>query len=204
MEAARAGEQGKGFAVVAGEVRSLAQRSAQAAKEIKLLIEDSVDKVGVGAQQGERAGATMQEIVASVRRVTDIIGEISAASAEQSSGIEQVNRAVSQMDETTQQNAALVEEAAAAAGSMQDQAGELVRAVSAFRLADGAAQPMRNRPRAPRGRSPCCPPEYFDRVFRPYVPTEYSGRTPATPPSAWSRRCGPPRRPAPARYSRAR
>ena len=115
VEAARAGEQGKGFAVVAGEVRSLAQRSAQAAKEIKGLIEDSVGKVGAGSQQVERAGATMQEIVASVKRVTDIMGEISAASEEQSSGIDQVNRAVSQMDEVTQQNAALVEEAAAAA-----------------------------------------------------------------------------------------
>ena len=112
VEAARAGEQGKGFAVVAGEVRSLAQRSAQAAKEIKGLIEDSVSKVGAGSQQVERAGATMQEIVASVKRVTDIMGEISAASEEQSSGIDQVNRAVSQMDEVTQQNAALVEEAA--------------------------------------------------------------------------------------------
>ena len=110
VEAARAGEQGKGFAVVAGEVRSLAQRSAQAAKEIKGLIEDSVGKVGAGSQQVERAGATMQEIVASVKRVTDIMGEISAASEEQSSGIDQVNRAVSQMDEVTQQNAALVEE----------------------------------------------------------------------------------------------
>ncbi|WP_239066702.1 methyl-accepting chemotaxis protein, partial [Bordetella pseudohinzii] len=116
VEAARAGEQGKGFAVVAGEVRSLAQRSAQAAKEIKTLIEDSVGKVAAGSQQVERAGATMQEIVASVKRVTDIMGEISAASEEQSSGIEQVNRAVAQMDEVTQQNAALVEEAAAAAG----------------------------------------------------------------------------------------
>ncbi|MCH1996387.1 methyl-accepting chemotaxis protein, partial [Achromobacter xylosoxidans] len=106
VEAARAGEQGKGFAVVAGEVRSLAQRSAQAAKEIKGLIEDSVSKVGAGSQQVERAGATMQEIVASVKRVTDIMGEISAASEEQSSGIDQVNRAVSQMDEVTQQNAA--------------------------------------------------------------------------------------------------
>ncbi|WP_054516769.1 methyl-accepting chemotaxis protein, partial [Achromobacter xylosoxidans] len=125
VEAARAGEQGKGFAVVAGEVRSLAQRSAQAAKEIKGLIEDSVSKVGAGSQQVERAGATMQEIVASVKRVTDIMGEISAASEEQSSGIDQVNRAVSQMDEVTQQNAALVEEAAAAAGSLQEQAQRL-------------------------------------------------------------------------------
>ncbi|CCN23394.1 methyl-accepting chemotaxis protein [Bordetella bronchiseptica] len=137
VEAARAGEQGKGFAVVAGEVRSLAQRSAQAAKEIKVLIEDSVDKVGTGSQQVERAGATMQEIVASVKRVTDIMGEISAASDEQSGGIEQVNRAVSQMDEVTQQNAALVEEAAAAAGSLQEQAQRLAEAVAVFRINAG-------------------------------------------------------------------
>jgi len=137
VEAARAGEQGKGFAVVAGEVRSLAQRSAQAAKEIKGLIEDSVNKVGAGSQQVERAGATMQEIVASVKRVTDIMGEISAASEEQSSGIDQVNRAVSQMDEVTQQNAALVEEAAAAAGSLQEQAQRLAEAVSVFKINAG-------------------------------------------------------------------
>jgi methyl-accepting chemotaxis protein-2 (aspartate sensor receptor) len=137
VEAARAGEQGKGFAVVAGEVRSLAQRSAQAAKEIKALIEDSVSKVGAGSQQVERAGATMQEIVASVKRVTDIMGEISAASEEQSSGIDQVNRAVSQMDEVTQQNAALVEEAAAAAGSLQEQAQRLAEAVAVFKINEG-------------------------------------------------------------------
>ncbi len=137
VEAARAGEQGKGFAVVAGEVRSLAQRSAQAAKEIKGLIEDSVTKVGAGSEQVERAGATMQEIVASVKRVTDIMGEISAASEEQSSGIDQVNRAVSQMDEVTQQNAALVEEAAAAAGSLQEQAQRLAEAVAVFKINAG-------------------------------------------------------------------
>ncbi|VFR22687.1 Methyl-accepting chemotaxis protein I (serine chemoreceptor protein) [plant metagenome] len=137
VEAARAGEQGKGFAVVAGEVRSLAQRSAQAAKEIKGLIEDSVSKVGAGSQQVERAGATMQEIVQSVKRVTDIMGEISAASQEQSTGIEQVNRAVTQMDEVTQQNAALVEEAAAAAGSLQEQAVKLAEAVAVFRVQGG-------------------------------------------------------------------
>ena len=134
---ARAGEQGKGFAVVAAEVRTLAQRSAQAAKEIKGLIEDTVGKIGQGSDSAQRAGATMQDIVASVQRVTDIMGEIAAASAEQADGIEQVNRAVSQMDEVTQQNAALVEEAAAAAGSMQDQAADLKRAVSAFRLPGG-------------------------------------------------------------------
>ncbi len=134
VEAARAGEQGKGFAVVAAEVRSLAQRSAQAAKEIKGLIEDSVSKVGLGSQQVERAGATMEDIVQSVQRVTDIMGEISAASEEQSSGIDQVNRAVSQMDEVTQQNASLVEEAAAAALSLTEQAQRLAEAVSVFKL----------------------------------------------------------------------
>jgi methyl-accepting chemotaxis protein-2 (aspartate sensor receptor) len=137
VEAARAGEQGKGFAVVAGEVRTLAQRSAQAAKEIKLLIEDSVGKVTMGSGQVERAGATMQEIVASVKRVTDIMGEISAASEEQSGGIDQVNRAVSQMDEVTQQNAALVEQAAAAAGSLEEQARNLAEAVSVFKIQSG-------------------------------------------------------------------
>ncbi|MFY3625777.1 methyl-accepting chemotaxis protein [Achromobacter xylosoxidans] len=140
VEAARAGEQGKGFAVVAGEVRSLAQRSAQAAREVKTLIEASVSKVAEGAGHAENAGTTMQEVVASVKRVTDIMGEIAAASQEQATGIEQVNRAVSQMDEVTQQNAALVEEAAAAAGSMQDQAHALVRAVGVFRLSEDAAR----------------------------------------------------------------
>ncbi|ASC68124.1 Aspartate chemoreceptor protein [Achromobacter denitrificans] len=159
VEAARAGEQGKGFAVVAGEVRSLAQRSAQAAKEIKGLIEDSVTKVGAGSQQVERAGATMQEIVASVKRVTDIMGEISAASEEQSSGIDQVNRAVSQMDEVTQQNAALVEEAAAAAGSLQEQAQRLAEAVSVFKINAGEvievpAQQLAQQRSAPRMPAP--------------------------------------------------
>jgi methyl-accepting chemotaxis protein len=137
VEAARAGEQGRGFAVVAGEVRSLAQRSAGAAKEIKGLIGDSVDKVNGGHRLVEQAGATMQEIVEAVKRVTDIMGDITAASMEQSQGIEQVNGAVAQMDEMTQQNAALVEEAAAAAESLQDQAGSLSEAVSVFRLASG-------------------------------------------------------------------
>ncbi len=159
VEAARAGEQGKGFAVVAGEVRSLAQRSAQAAKEIKGLIEDSVTKVGAGSQQVERAGATMQEIVASVKRVTDIMGEISAASEEQSSGIDQVNRAVSQMDEVTQQNAALVEEAAAAAGSLEEQAQRLAEAVAFFKInhsdvIDVSARQLTQPARAPRVEAP--------------------------------------------------
>ncbi len=134
VEAARAGEQGKGFAVVASEVRALAQRSAAAAKEIKDLIGESVQRVDAGSQQVEHAGATMQEIVTAVQRVTAIMSEISAATEEQAAGIEQVNRAVAQMDETTQQNAALVEEAAAASSSLEDQAARLAQAVAVFRV----------------------------------------------------------------------
>ena len=144
MEAARAGEQGKGFAVVASEVRALAQRSGQAAKEIKGLIDDSVQKVSIGSDQVEAAGATMQEIVASVRRVTSIINEISSASEEQSRGIQQVNQAVSQMDSVTQQNAALVEQAAASAASLETQSQRLREAVAVF---------VADRPRD-RGRVP--------------------------------------------------
>ena len=139
VEAARAGEQGRGFAVVASEVRNLAQRSAQAAKEIKALIDNSVEKVDAGSRLVDQAGVTMQEVVESIRRVTDIMGEISAASAEQTSGIEQVQQAVTQMDEATQQNAALVEEAAAAAESLREQADKLTQVVSVFKL-DGVAR----------------------------------------------------------------
>jgi methyl-accepting chemotaxis protein len=139
VEAARAGEQGRGFAVVATEVRSLAQKSAAAAKEIKSLIGDSVERIGTGSKLVTEAGATMEEIVDSVKRVTTIMGEILIASKEQSDGIEQVNKAIGQMDDVTQQNAALVEQAAAAAASLREQTGSLSQAVSVFRL-DGEMQ----------------------------------------------------------------
>jgi methyl-accepting chemotaxis protein len=138
VEAARAGEQGRGFAVVATEVRNLAQRSATAAKEIKGLIAESVEKVEGGAKLVDQAGGAMDEVVASFRQVAELVTEISGASREQSSGIEQVTQAVSQMDEVTQQNAALVEEAAAAAESLEEQARGLVQAVGMFRLASGS------------------------------------------------------------------
>ncbi|MBW0448653.1 methyl-accepting chemotaxis protein [bacterium M00.F.Ca.ET.228.01.1.1] len=140
VEAARAGEDGRGFAVVAGEVRSLAQRSSAAAKEIKELIDTSVDRVQSGSALVDEAGRTMGEIISAVQRVTDIMGEIAAASEEQSGGIDQVARAVTQMDEVTQQNAALVEEAAAAASSLEDQADKLRQAVAVFQLGDDAGK----------------------------------------------------------------
>jgi len=135
VEAARAGEQGRGFAVVASEVRSLAQRSAAAAREIKALIGDSVDKVESGSTLVQQAGGMMDEIVVGIRRVSEIIGEITTAAGAQSSGIGQVNQSVSQLDSMTQQNAALVEESAAAAESLKDQAGQLARVIGSFRLA---------------------------------------------------------------------
>jgi len=159
VEAARAGEQGRGFAVVASEVRNLAQRSASAAKEIKELIGDSVEKVGIGSKLVEQAGRTMEEVVASVQRVTDIMADISTAGDEQSAGIEQINQAISEMDTVTQQNAALVEEAAAAAEAMQQQAANLERVVGVFQLdgpvrgmapAAAVRRPAPSRPAAPK------------------------------------------------------
>jgi len=154
VEAARAGEQGRGFAVVASEVRTLAQRSASAAKEIKALIDDSVSRVDNGSRLVEQAGATMTEVVASVRRVTDVVAEISAASHEQSDGIEQINHAITQMDEVTQQNAALVEQAAAAAQSLQEQSARLSETVSVFKLSSHEAA----RATAPRKPAPHAAP----------------------------------------------
>ena len=141
VEAARAGEQGRGFAVVASEVRSLAGRSADAAKEIKTLITDSVERVEQGSALVDQAGSTMDEVVASIRRVTDIMGEISAASAEQNSGVAQVGQAVTQIDQATQQNAALVEEMAAAAASLRGQANDLVQNVAVFKVDQGSHAP---------------------------------------------------------------
>ncbi|MES2161698.1 MAG: methyl-accepting chemotaxis protein [Pseudomonadota bacterium] len=163
VEAARAGEQGRGFAVVASEVRNLAQRSAAAAKDIKQLIGDSVEKVETGSQLVEQAGRTMTEIVASISRVTDIMAEITSASVEQSSGIEQVNTAIVQMDQVTQQNAALVEQAAAAAESMQEQAASLSEVVSVFKLLASSGPAVRPAPR----RKPVAPPPRVAAAARP-------------------------------------
>ncbi|MFC3461363.1 methyl-accepting chemotaxis protein [Massilia haematophila] len=190
VEAARAGEQGRGFAVVASEVRNLAQRSAAAAKEIKTLIGDSVEKVERGSKLVGQAGVTMDEVVASVKRVTDIMGEIANASAEQSAGIEQVNMSIIEMDSMTQQNAALVEEAAAAAQSLQDQAGELARVVSIFKLVDGeesvAAPAPAAVPAAPAASVPAVPMvrKPAARQARPVLKKPAAEAAPAKPKKA--------------------
>ncbi|QNB09495.1 HAMP domain-containing protein [Herbaspirillum frisingense] len=176
VEAARAGEQGRGFAVVASEVRTLAQRSASAAKEIKALIDDSVARVDNGSQLVEQAGSTMSEVVASVRRVTDVVAEISAASHEQSDGIEQINHAIVQMDEVTQQNAALVEQAAAAAQSLQEQSVRLSETVGVFKLSSSDA------PRAQAARKPLAPRPAT--TARPAAKTGQAAAPAATSPAA--------------------
>ncbi|MGU7813588.1 methyl-accepting chemotaxis protein [Burkholderia sp. AW49-1] len=181
VEAARAGEQGRGFAVVAGEVRSLAQRSASAAKEIKQLIGDSAEKVESGSALVARAGSTMDEIVQAVRRVTDIMGEISAASDEQSTGIEQVNRAVGQMDSVTQQNAALVEQAAAAAASLEEQTRQMKAVVSEWRVAGGIAlAPARHAARpAAHAAAPALPSAHRHEASPAALPAPQAAAQPA-------------------------
>ncbi len=207
VEAARAGEQGRGFAVVAGEVRALAGRSAEAAKDIKALIGDSVAKVDEGSQQVAQAGRTMESVVDSIRRVADIMGEISAASAEQSTGIEQVSQAIGQMDQVTQQNAALVEEAAAATGSLKTQAAMLAEVVAAFRMRGGSVTgiPAASVPvpppaaRAAPTPAPAFPPAAAPASSRPAVAAPARPRTPAVArPAAGKAPALPGGRPAPA------
>ena len=169
VEAARAGEQGRGFAVVATEVRNLAQRSATAAKEIKALIAESVDKVEGGAKLVQQAGSTMDEVVNSFQRVAALVGDITAASREQSSGIEQVTQAVSQMDEVTQQNAALVEQAAAAAESLEEQAQGLVQAVGSFKLAQAELPAAREVPRLANPSSPQAAAPKMKKIPPPHL-----------------------------------
>ncbi|KVP49898.1 methyl-accepting chemotaxis protein [Burkholderia ubonensis] len=189
VEAARAGEEGRGFAVVAGEVRSLAQRSSAAAKEIKTLIDASVERIRSGSALVDEAGRTMTEVIGAVQRVTDIMGEIAAASEEQSGGIDQVARAVTQMDEVTQQNAALVEEAAAAAQSLDEQAARLRETVAVFQLDDGAAQRRTTVPAVARRVTPASAPAARDSHDAP------APRAAVAPPA---RRAAPAPAPSPA------
>ncbi|WP_175806713.1 methyl-accepting chemotaxis protein [Burkholderia cenocepacia] len=192
VEAARAGEEGRGFAVVAGEVRSLAQRSSSAAKEIKALIDASVERIRMGSTLVDEAGRTMSDVIGAVQRVTDIMGEIAAASEEQSSGIDQVARAVAQMDEVTQQNAALVEEAAAAAQSLEEQAARLRETVAVFQLDDEAARAgavvavARQAPRAPSAPAAAPAAPAAARVERDVAPKRAPVATPARKPAAAS------------------
>ncbi|MDD0840601.1 methyl-accepting chemotaxis protein [Curvibacter sp. HBC61] len=203
VEAARAGEQGRGFAVVAGEVRSLAQRSAEAAKEIKGLIGASVERVELGTALVDRAGQTMTEVVSSIRRVTDIVGEISTASSEQSAGLSQVGEAVMQMDHTTQQNAALVEQSAAAAASLRQQAQQLVEAVAVFKL--NALNPPAVEVRTPRAtRSPTPPATPYTGPERRQSPAPgASEHASAARPAPSPERRNPPAPPAAAAAPRA-
>jgi methyl-accepting chemotaxis protein len=192
VEAARAGEQGRGFAVVASEVRSLAGRSAEAAKEIKTLINASVERVEEGTALVDKAGVTMTEVVSSIRRVTDIMGEISTASSQQSSGVSQVGEAITQMDQATQQNAALVEEMAAAASSLKSQASELVQAVGVFKLAQGQsavaqAQPVVKGPErradlalSSKAKTPTTPAATSHTMAKPRSATSVAAKSPAT------------------------
>lgn len=201
VEAARAGEEGRGFAVVAGEVRSLAQRSSAAAKEIKELIDTSVERVQSGSALVDEAGRTMTDIIGAVQRVTDIMGEIAAASEEQSSGIDQVARAVTQMDEVTQQNAALVEEAAAAASSLEDQAGKLRQAVAVFQLEEGGFKAAVSAP----ARRASAPPRSVAARKVSHAPAAHAApqasATPKAPAAAVQAAVATPRAPAKAMAS---